>query len=236
MVRARVEPRFDTVLARLLVMFLAFVQPLVRGFSRYFTWLKFKRTPSSVIRAHEHVPETGARFPRGLGRRVFWSEEGRDRHHLLGQIFALLEEEGWRYSSDTGWNEWDIQIYGNFWWSVVLQTVTEYHGGPKCLTRVRLHARRVTTTVIINLIALSFLIYRQVNVGHLEIWSLLLYGAFLVFLATRARALKARVAELIDLAAHRAGLQRVARRAKQPARDSGPEIEVPLTEDPAARI
>jgi hypothetical protein len=45
----------------------------------------------------------------------FWSEEGRDRHHLLGTIFQLLEEEGWRYSTDTGWNEWDIQIYGNSW-------------------------------------------------------------------------------------------------------------------------
>jgi GT2 family glycosyltransferase len=236
MVRARVEPRFDTVIARLLVMFLAFVQPLVRGFSRYFTWLRFKRTPRNVIRAHEHLPGTGARFPRSLRRRVFWSEEGRDRHHLLGAIFQLLEEEGWRYSSDTGWNEWDIQIYGNFWWSVVLQTVTEYHGGPKCLTRVRLRSRRVTTTVIFILIALTIVIYRQFNASHLDLWSLILFGAFLVFLATRARALKSRVAELVDLAAHRCGLQRMTKRGKQVAPDSGPEIDVPMTEDPAARI
>jgi GT2 family glycosyltransferase len=236
MVRARVEPRFDTVIARLLVMFLAFVQPLVRGFSRYFTWLRFKRTPRNVIRAHEHLPGTGARFPRSLRRRVFWSEESRDRHHLLGAIFQLLEEEGWRYSSDTGWNEWDIQIYGNFWWSVVLQTVTEYHGGSKCLTRVRLRSRRVTTTVIFILIALTIVIYRQFNASHLDLWSLILFGAFLVFLATRARALKSRVAELVDLAAHRCGLQRMTKRGKQVAPDSGPEIDVPMTEDPAARI
>ena len=57
MVRARIEPKFDTVHARLLVMILAFVQPLVRGFSRYFTWLRFKRTPANVIRKHEHLPE-----------------------------------------------------------------------------------------------------------------------------------------------------------------------------------
>jgi glycosyltransferase involved in cell wall biosynthesis len=236
MVRARVEPRFDTVIARLLVMFLAFVQPLVRGFSRYFTWLRFKRTPRNVIRAHEHLPGTGARFPRSLRRRVFWSEESRDRHHLLGAIFQLLEEEGWRYSSDTGWNEWDIQIYGNFWWSVVLQTVTEYHGGSKCLTRVRLRSRRVTTTVIFILIALTIVIYRQFNASHLDLWSLILFGAFLVFLATRARALKSRVAELVDLAAHRCRLQRMTKRGKQVAPDSGPEIDVPMTEDPAARI
>src|SRR5947199_46829 len=137
MVRASIEPKFDTAGARLLVLLLAFVQPLVRGFSRYFTWLHFKRTPANVIRKHEHLPES-ARSRGSLSRRVFWSEQGRDRHYLLGEMFRLLDEEGWRYSADSGWNDWDIQIYGNFWWSIALQTVTEYHGGGRCLTRVRL--------------------------------------------------------------------------------------------------
>jgi len=211
MVRARIEPRFDTVPARLLVMCLAFLQPLVRGFSRYFTWLHFKRTPRSVIRAHEQLP-ADAKSGRGLRRRVFWSDEGRDRHHLLGAIFQLLEEQGWRYSVDTGWNEWDIQIYGNFWWSIALQTVTEDHTCAKRLTRVRLRNRLVTTTVIISLVALSMVIYRQLHASHLDLWSIIPYSLFLVFLASRARALKARVAEVVDLAGHRAGLQRVTRR------------------------
>ena len=210
MVRARIEPKFDTVPARLLVMCLAFVQPLVRGFSRYFTWLHFKRTPRSVISTHEQLPP--GVIGRGLCRRVFWSEDGKDRHHLLGAIFQLLEEEGWRYSIDTGWKEWDIQIYGNFWWSVVLQSVTEYHGGGKRLTRVRLRSRFVTSTVIFGLLALSIVIYRQLHTSHLDLWSVIPFSLFLIFLASRARALKARVAELVDLAAHRAGLQRVTRR------------------------
>jgi hypothetical protein len=164
-----------------------------------------------VIRAHEHLPNR-AYFAGNLSRRVFWSEEGRDRHYLLGAIFQLLDEEGWRYSTDTGWNEWDIQIYGNFWWSVALQTVTEYHGGGKCLTRVRLRDRLVTTTVIFNLIALSLLVYRQLNISHVDLWFIIPYSLFLVFLATRARVLKSRVAELVDLAAQRAGLQPLTRR------------------------
>ena len=210
MVRARIEPKFDTVPARLLVMCLAFVQPLVRGFSRYFTWLHVKRTPRTVISTHEQLPP--GVMGRGLRRRVFWSEEGKDRHHLLGAIFQLLEEEGWRYSIDTGWKEWDIQIYGNFWWSIVLQTVTEYHGGGKQLTRVRLRNRFVTSTVIFGLLALSIVIYRQLHTSNLDLWSVIPFLLFLVFLASRARALKARVAELVDLAGHRAGLQRVTRR------------------------
>ncbi len=206
MVRARIEPRYDTVHARLLVMMLAFVQPLVRGFSRYFTWLQFKRTPRSVIATHEKLPPE---FIRSARRRIYWSEDGKDRHHLLGQIFQLLEEEGWRYSTDTGWNEWDIQIYGNFWWSVVLQSVTEYHGGPKCLTRMRLSYRFVPTTVIFNLCALSLIIYHQLNISHVDLRVIIPYALFLGFLATRARALKKRVGELVDLAAYRAGLQRI---------------------------
>jgi hypothetical protein len=227
MLRARIEPKFDTIPARLLVMFLAFAQPLVRGWSRYFTWLHFKRTPRTVIASHEDLP-AGAEFTGSLRRRSYWSEEGKDRHHLLGGIFTLLNEEDWRYSTDTGWNEWDIQIYGNFWWSVALQTVTEYHGGPKCLTRARLRYRLVTTTVIINLVTLSLLAYRQLNVGHAEPWLIAVYCFFLIFLAVRARRLKHRVAELIDLAAYRAGLQRILRKASPggASGSSAPKVEV----------
>jgi hypothetical protein len=208
-------------------MFLALVQPLVRGWSRYFTWLHFKRTPRSVIRAHEYLPTDGS-VTGSRGRQIFWSEEGRDRHSLLGAIFQLLEEEGWRYSADTGWNEWDIQIYGNFWWSVALQTVTEYHGSGKCLTRVRLRSRLVTTTVILNLVALALLVYRQLNISHVDLWFIIPYLLFVVFLVTRALALKSRVAELVDLAAHRAGLERIVRRDKKAKLESTPKVQVPM--------
>jgi hypothetical protein len=154
---------------------------------------------------------------------------------LLGAIFQLLDEEGWRYSTDSGWNEWDIQIYGNFWWSIALQTVTEYHGGAKCLTRVRLRSRLVTTTIILNLVAASMLIYRQLNVSHVELWSIAAYLLFLLFLWTRARALKSRVAELVDAAALRAGLQRVARKQKIGKRVAVAEPEPTVNvSDPAA--
>jgi GT2 family glycosyltransferase len=210
MLRARIEPKFDTVAARLLVTFLAFAQPLVRGWSRYFTWLHFKRTPRAVISTHEKMP-AGMEFSGGLRKRSYWSEEGKDRHHLLGSLFGLLDEEGWRYSSDTGWNEWDIQIYGNFWWSITLQTVTEYHGGPKCLTRAGLRYRLVPTTILFSLVILCLVVYHQLHAGHFDVWLLAVYFCFILFLTNRARRLKSRVAEMVDLAAYRAGLQRIGR-------------------------
>jgi hypothetical protein len=103
------------------------------------------------------------------------------------------------------------------------------------LTRVRLRNRLVTTTIILNLIALSFLIYRQLNVSHIDLWSIGAYVFFLFFLWTRARALKSRVAELVDLAAHRAGLQRVTRKAGIAPATAAPEVEVAVNvADPAS--
>ncbi len=226
MLRARIEPKYDTIPARLLVMFLAFAQPLVRGWSRYFTWLHFKRTPRGVIRRHEQLPIAGG-SRENMRRLAYWSEEGKDRHQLLTSVLAVLEEEGWRYSTDTGWNEWDIQIYGNFWWSIVLQTVTEYHGGMKALTRAAIRYRFVATTVIINLFALSVVIYRQLNRSHIDLWSVIPFACFLIFLALRARRLKLRVAQLVDVAAYRIGLQRIFRRGAKAAVATPEAISVP---------
>ncbi len=221
MMHARIEPKFDTIPARLLVMFLAFAQPLVRGWSRYFTWLHFKRTPRAVISTHEQLPPASV-GRESMRRRVYWSEEGKDRNQLLTSTLAVLEEEDWRYSTDTGWNEWDIQIYGNFWWSIALQTVTEFHGGPKTLTRAALRYRFVTTTVIINLFFLSILVYRQLTRSYLDFWFLIPYLCFVGFLFLRARRLKQRVAELGDLAAYRIGLQRIFHRQTPGAKTDSP--------------
>ena len=170
-----------------------------------------------VIETPEKLPWTTPPFG-SLRVRTYWSEEGIERHALLKTIFELLDKEGWNYSADTGWKRWDIQIYGNFFWSILLQSVTEYHGGPKCLTRVRLAYRFVSTTVIINLLGLSLLLYRQLNNPLPALWLIVPYIIFLIFLVIRARRLKRRVAELVDVAAHRAGLQRIARRTRRAIR------------------
>ncbi|MEQ1862797.1 MAG: glycosyltransferase [Chthoniobacteraceae bacterium] len=215
MAGAKIEPKFDTIFARLLVGFLAFIQPLGRGWARYFTWLKFKRTPAAVIRTHEVGLPVEARHG-GNSRLDFWNETGVGREKLIEEIFALLELEGWRYSADTGWKDWDVLIYGNLWWSVRAASVTEYHGGPKCLTRVRLGTNMVATTFVVNFVLIVALIYRWASHGHLEWWLLGPYAVLVSSLAYRAWRLKARVAELIIAAATRCGLARVSGEKAKP--------------------
>jgi GT2 family glycosyltransferase len=208
MLHARLEPQFDSVRARLLVTFLAFTQPLVRGWARYFTWLKYKRTPERVIRtpeqelASKHVAGSKTNFE-------FWNEQGHGRERLLAETTKLLEDEGWSYSLDTGWNDWDVQIYGSFWWLLRLRSVTEYHGGPKCLTRATLRLRMGGPTLMANLLVLGVLLYQHFAGGGIPWWLAGGYGIFVLFLGYRARRLKRRAADLLCVAARHAGLTRV---------------------------
>jgi glycosyltransferase involved in cell wall biosynthesis len=209
MIHAKLEPKHDTILARLLVAFLALTQPLVRGWSRYFTWLKFKRTPPAVIASHEkdYTPSRGS-----ISNLNFWTENGQGREQLLPEIIEALETEGWNYSTDTGWKNWDIQVYGSFWWGIKLRSVTEYHGGPKCLTRIKLDTQMVATTLLINLFVLAVLIYRQLYVAGSDLWLWIPYVIGVGILAARAYRLKKRVAELVDAAAQRRRFVRVGRK------------------------
>ncbi len=206
MIHARLEARHDTIPARLLVAFLALAQPLVRGWARYFTWLRFKRTPPAVIASVEKdfKPARGS-----ITNLRFWSEDGHGRERLLQESIQALESEGWNYSLDTGWKNWDVQIYGSFWWGIQMRSVTEYHGGPKCLTRVHLRTRMVATTFLLSFILLGILSYQQFFIPEASLWPWIPYVLFELFLFLRARRLKRRVAELVGAAAARCGFTRI---------------------------
>lgn len=208
MIHARIELGFDTVRARLLVGFLALAQPLARGWARYFTWMKYKHTPPEVISLREEGVTRANK--RGGSRRLnFWNETGQGRERLLSEVFALLEREGWRYSADTGWKNWDLQVYGNRFWSVQAATVTEYHGGPKCLTRVDLTCKPVVTTVLINSIALGILAYRRIFLDRTDLFLWAAYAFLAVWIMARGWRLRRRVAELFIASANRCELTRV---------------------------
>ena len=57
--------------------------------------------------------------------------------HLLDAIAHEAADAGWRYRVDSGWEGWDIEIFGSRYVKVRISTATEIHGGGAMLTRVR---------------------------------------------------------------------------------------------------
>ena len=55
----------------------------------------------------------GRGLPLG-GRRnsVYWSEEGCERTALLSLVVGYLNEHGWGKTIDSGWEDWDLEVYG----------------------------------------------------------------------------------------------------------------------------
>lgn len=196
----RLERRLEGATARGTVFLLSLLQPWIRGANRHLAWVKGKRTPGRVIGG---LAADSDRPTRSRRRLQFWSDTGIDRESLLNCVQSLLHAEEWRYSMDTGWTNWDLQIYGSFWWKLDLLTVTEYHGGPECLTRARLSLRPRSMTKL----AIGLLVAVGVAAGWSTTWWWgLLALPPLLWLLWRGRRLRHAVAEVVFDAAEQSGL------------------------------
>lgn len=131
MAAAHIELRHDTLRGRLLVASLAFLQPLVRGWSRW----KARLFPPAERPVQIAPPSARS------SSRSYWSETGAGRDALLAELFRLLDTEGWRHRSDSGWGHWDVLIHPGRWFGIAIHTVTDDHGRGKCLTRIRTSPR-----------------------------------------------------------------------------------------------
>ena len=79
MAQARIETKYDSVLARLLLLYLAVMQPWRRAWARYFTWLRGKRTPRAVIATKEGRAASQRQLD--CGRPPLLLERSRPRTH-----------------------------------------------------------------------------------------------------------------------------------------------------------
>jgi hypothetical protein len=208
MMRAKIEAKFDSVFSRLLLLYLAITQPWSRGWARYSTWLRGKRTPPEVLLMQETTPHTSVPWWQA-GRLSFWSESGREREHLLHAISQLLEDEGWKYYLDTGWTDWDIQIFASRWWNLRIVTMTEIYPAGRRLTRAGNYLNVSTYSVLIGgCVLTAFLLC----VLAFPITFPFAAGISLIALAVwyvQGVRLRFRVAELIQVAGIQAGLQPV---------------------------
>ncbi|MDZ4787747.1 MAG: glycosyltransferase [Blastochloris sp.] len=201
MLRARIEPQYDTLRARLLLLYLALAQPVARAWARYFTWISGKRTPDAVASSREEEEHEETTLL-GSGKLSFWGEKGKGRELLLQQIIDLLNKEGWRYELDNGWSDWDLEIFGSRWWHVRIRTLSEHYPEEKRLTCVLNLLRPNASSVLASVMGTGAMITLGLAF-HLPWWltlSSIMTG--LSYWTYRGLALRLRLADLIEAAAH----------------------------------
>ena len=220
MAQARIETKFDSIPARLLLLYLAIVQPWRRAWARYFTWLRGKRTPTAVIATKEDAPHLAVGW-REAGSLAFWSETGLERTHLLIKIEQLLDEEGWKFSLDTGWTNWDMHVFASRWWNLRLLTMSEIYPQGRRLTRVgnflnvstfsSLVGGIIMTFSLVTLASLLTQTHSNAAAAAAGFRTALIVVGVDSFLAAlwfiHGLRLRHRLAELVEVAAIRAGLQ-----------------------------
>jgi GT2 family glycosyltransferase len=134
-VQARLAPAHDGVRSRLLVAALCYLQPLVRSWSRYHTRVFAYRPPTMPPQVVDH--DAGPMPLSGVRCVEYWSEHGVGRTELLGLAVAYLDGHQWGKVIDSGWSDWDLEVYCDRWTIVRISSAQEEHGAGKRLIRVR---------------------------------------------------------------------------------------------------
>jgi hypothetical protein len=195
-----------------LIAMLFFLQPIVRGYARHRGRFLRRATPSLELRelssrAEELDLDESGHFS-------YWSQDGVDRVMVLKKLFDSLRREGWLSRCDSGWNEWDVEIFGDRWNKVLVQTVAEQHGGRKTVIRVRLLDKWTlfAKTMLLTILGLELVIINALakQIGELRVAPILVSVVlFALFIHLRARRFQRIVAALVDRVAREMGLVRL---------------------------
>jgi GT2 family glycosyltransferase len=192
--------------ARLLIMLLCYVQPLVRSYWRYRTRL-FCYCPPKLTREvgnGQYAPVALS----GRQQRDYWSETGCERTALLRSFLAHLLQHRWGTTIDSGWSFCDLEIYAHPWTRLQLCTAEENHGGPRRLIRARYRLRWNPIARALALVAASSCVLLAVVSPVTAVLAGGLVGIFLLAVWRQGLELGSRVIESLDEVALRQGLSR----------------------------
>ena len=144
----------------------------------------------------------------------YWDESGMDRLEFLRLILRRLDQQGWPSKVDSGWSEFDVEIFGSRWAHLQLATVTEGHGSNRQLLRCRL---RTIWSLLANIAFWSMLGFELLVIGFVGsvipwLWFLLLtLPLFVWFLEQEQRDLQRLIVVLLDEVAKQKQLHKVIR-------------------------
>ena len=108
-IERRKRPRHAHLLTRPLIAWLHLRQPIARGWARYAVRLKAKVMKQDARGYHRTGPLP---FDKDGETLRYWSKY-HGRLTLIDKIADAVKANGWRVRSDSGWNEWDMEIYGS---------------------------------------------------------------------------------------------------------------------------
>ncbi|HTW94978.1 MAG TPA: glycosyltransferase, partial [Tepidisphaeraceae bacterium] len=128
------RPRHWHLLSRPLIAYLHWRQPLTRGWARYSNRVRMRamRQLATTSRARQALPFD----PEDSSVLRYWSSN-LDRLALVDQLRQEIAHAAWRFRADSGWHDWDMEVYTNRYVFIRVYTVSEEHHGKGLLTKVR---------------------------------------------------------------------------------------------------
>lgn len=158
---------------RVLLGLLCFIQPVVRDWARLKGMCRHRALPQGKLQwpLRGVLPSTfsGYRGP----QLAFWSETGTGREAWLDAFTKTMADTyGLRCRTESAWSLWDGRIKGLCTWARHV-TVTEYHGGGRCLTRLKVSIWSPTLLLLAGCLVTLALLWNHADLKAL---------AFLVFL------------------------------------------------------
>jgi len=209
--RRRVEPAYAGLGARLVLGFLCTAQPVLRGAARFLGSLRRGARPRGPLFGGKvaNMPRFG--FWKRVGHLALWSTRGFGRDILLERTVLALHPLGWPFLIDNGWRDWDLEVRQSRWWKVRMTSVTEFHGGKDCLTRVRFSSKASFANIAANgAVAAAFVTLLVLLPAPLHrLWTIGAYFLWWVFLEVRHRQLVEAFGRIVANIAYDIGFDRV---------------------------
>ncbi len=210
--------------SRPLVALLFFLQPIWRGRARYEGRLRINTTPADAFRRIASVVDADHGEP--LTDVRYWVHTGLDRLSFVYGIVRQLEEEKWQHKPDTGWSEFDVEIYGTRWTRLQVTTVAETMSGGQQMFDCRLNAgwSLLAKVVFWSACGLELLLVGSVGDVMPWLWMILLTIPLLgLFFESEKRTLQQMIIALLDEVAAKHQLTKVpfaksGKRAEQTAK------------------
>ena len=185
--------------SRPLVALLYCLQPIWRGWARYRGRLNLRPMPQAAQESLESLNLKDRHI--NLDQVEYWGPYYLQRIDFVCKVLERLDKQGWQVKADTGWSDYDLEVFGSRWAHLQLTTVAEPHPVNNVLIRCRLHtAWSLPARVAMGaMLGFELLVIGFVQDALPQIWLLLLtFPLFVWFLSREKRDLQRLISVLLD--------------------------------------